>query len=183
MGTQKHFHLSDQLHTFRTIVKRGIVLTASTLTITVGYFNAATAAEVVINLPPGEGCPGFGLRIHIVTNDNRKPVKVFKDEHGNIVRTISTGKGNDLTFTNLRTNSSLHIKANGSNAKSVINADGSETFTNTGHNVLIMFPTDIPAGPSTIQYTGKMIYTVRLDGVFVFEGASGKQIDICTAID
>ena len=54
----------------------------------------------------------------------------------------------------------------------------------TGHNVIILFPTDFPAGPSTIQYVGRVLYTVSADGTntFTLRQVSGTRSDICAAL-
>jgi len=33
-------------------------------------------------------------------------------------------------------------------------------FITIGHNVLILFPSDVPAGPSTTLYVGRVVFTV-----------------------
>jgi len=52
----------------------------------------------------------------------------------------------------------------------------------SGHNVLILFPSDIPAGPTTIQYIGHVEYTVDAQGVFTVTKTTGRQVDICAAL-
>ena len=64
----------------------------------------------------------------------------------------------------------------------VFNADGSQTVTVTGHNVLILFPSDVPAGPSTTLYVGRVVYTIGTDGVFTLVSTSGTATDICAAL-
>ena len=64
----------------------------------------------------------------------------------------------------------------------MFNADGSQTLTVTGHNVLILFPTDVPAGPSTTLYVGRVVFTIGVDQVFTLKSASGKATDICAAL-
>src|SRR5262249_54025888 len=50
-----------------------------------------------------------------------------------------------LTFTNLTTGGTFSTKSNGAVAHKRFNSDGSFTETDTGHNILILFPTDVPA--------------------------------------
>ena len=46
-------------------------------------------------------------------------------------------------------------------------ADGTSTYTTMGHLVLIMFPSDVPAGPSTTLYVGHVVFDVdNATGVF-----------------
>ena len=63
-----------------------------------------------------------------------------------------------------------------------VNPDGTTTVTSTGHNGLILFPTDVPAAPSTTQYVGRIVYTVDESGVFTLVSTSGRSTDICAAL-
>jgi hypothetical protein len=51
-----------------------------------------------------------------------------------------------------------------------------------GYNVIILFPTDFPAGPSTTLYVGRVVYTVDAAGVFRIQTHSGPTTDICAAL-
>jgi hypothetical protein len=53
-----------------------------------------------------------------------------------------------------------------------------------GHDPpLVVFPSDVPAGPTTTQYVGRFVYTVDLaSGVSTFVGAVGPQRDICAEL-
>ena len=55
-------------------------------------------------------------------------------------------------------------------------------MTATGHNVLILFPSDVPAGPSTTLYVGRVVYTIGTDGVFTLVSTRGTATDICAAL-
>jgi hypothetical protein len=48
--------------------------------------------------------------------------------------------------------------------------------------VTILFPTDIPAGPSTTLVAGRVVFTVDQDGVFTVLQMSGEQTDICALL-
>jgi hypothetical protein len=147
----------------------------------------AFAAELII-VPRGLGCPDFNLGIessggHLVTRE-------FFDKNGNVVRVISAGKGVDLTYINYGSDpdepvagESVTIKTAGSVTRTVTNSDGTLTVTGTGHNGLVLFPTDVPAGPTTTQYIGRIIYTVDPNtGVFTLISTSGQQRDICAEL-
>jgi hypothetical protein len=135
----------------------------------------------VIELPAGLACAGFRLRVEIATNPNQVYTE-FKDKNGNIVRSLTAGKGNTLTFTNLVTGEKLLVRSNGSVAHVALGADF-ETWTITGHNVLILFPTDVPAGPTTTLYVGRVVFTVdKATGVFTLESTSGHATDICASL-
>ena len=107
----------------------------------------------------------------------------FEDAEGNVVRSITAGKGTVNTYTNLETGESISINTAGSVNRTTVNKDGTYTVTATGHNGLILFPTDEPAGPSTVQYTGRIVYTIDPDtGVFTLVSTSGRSIDVCDAL-
>ena len=57
-----------------------------------------------------------------------------------------------------------------------------QTIQATGHNVVIFFPTDIPAGPSTTLYVGRVVYTVDAAGVFTLLSTSGRTTDLCVLL-
>jgi len=181
--------------TMRAQLTRAAAATLVTLigstTLSMGAPNTAPPAgppDAVFDLPAGVACATFDLRVEIWNNPNRKEPKVFTDRNGNIVRMLSTGKGNTLAFTNLMNNETRVLKANGANDHVAISPDGLETHASTGHNVLVLFPTDVPAGPSTTLYVGRIVYTVDANpnsptfGVFTLLRASGKATDICAAL-
>jgi hypothetical protein len=146
---------------------------------------AASAAPmpadlVPMELPAGTACD-FGLRVEGV--DSKRHLKEFKDEAGKVVRSIEAGKGYALTFTNLTSGASVTLESNGSVKKSTYDvANGTSINAVTGHNVLIFFPTDIPAGPSTTLYTGRTVYTVDASGVWTLQSTAGQSFDICAAL-
>ena len=95
---------------------------------------------------------------------------------------LTAGKGNPLEFTNPENGESIALRPNGSVTITTFNPDGSLTLVNTGHNVLILFPTDVPAGPSTILYVGRLVLNVDANEVFTLQEFSGRATDICAAI-
>ncbi|MEW9872536.1 hypothetical protein [Arthrobacter sp. HS15c] len=138
-------------------------------------------------LPMGQGCAGFNLEWSWTGTITH--TKEFFDKNGNKVRLLSAGKGTVNTYTNYGTKAkkpvageSITIRTDGSVTETVYNPDGSQTVTATGHNGLIMFPTDVPAGPSTTHYTGKIVYTIGTDGVFTLLSTSGPSIDVCAEL-
>jgi hypothetical protein len=47
-----------------------------------------------------------------------------------------------------------------------------------------MFPTDIPAGPTTTHYIGRIVYNVDPNtGVFTLVRTSRNQRDICAELE
>lgn len=129
-------------------------------------------------LPAGTGCPGFDLGIK--WSGGNVHTKEFTDRNGEPVRVISAGKGFDITYSNGGT--SVTVKTPGSVSKTVFNADGTQTVTSTGHNGLVLFPTDVPAGPTTTHYTGRIVYTVDPTGVFTLVSTAGQERDICAEL-
>jgi hypothetical protein len=142
-----------------------------------------TAAHSALadDFPEGQACPDFALRV-TGTGGNLHS-KEFVDRHGNLVRTITAGKGVLLTYTNLETGTSVTVRTDGSVTQIRENPDGTQTWTATGHNGLILFPTDIPAGPTTTQYIGRIVFNVDpATGIFTLLRTSGSQRDICAEL-
>lgn len=167
--------------TSRQCARFAIIVLSATLTLADFVYAQTDTKDEEIILPADQACPGFALGF--LSEGARKPVKEFKDSAGNVVRTIESGKGKGLTFKNLSTGSTYVVRANGSVTKSVVNSDGTVTYTNTGHTGLILFPTDVPAGPTTTLYIGRMIYSVDPStGVFTFLGSNGRQFDVCALL-
>ena len=136
----------------------------------------AFAADFDFVFPAGAACD-FELR---VTGTGGSAItREFTDSDGNIVRTLTAGRGVDLTFTNVFTDATVSLKGNGSVISTTLDPDGSSTVRSTGHNVLIMYPTDVPAGPSTTLYVGRVTYDVDAQGTFSITGSSGRTRDIC----
>jgi hypothetical protein len=168
----------DRRH--RGVLSVMIVALILTLATVLGSGSPAIAADPdVIDLPAGLACP-FALRVEI--RGGNQVMKEFMDQNGNVVRMLSAGKGSALSFTNRSTGATFSLKANGSVTHTTFNPDGSSTVAITGHNVLILFPTDVPAGPSTTLHEGRVVYTVDTNEVFTVQQVSGKTTDICAAL-
>jgi len=135
------------------------------------------AASDPLVVPKGYACD-FTLQVDS-TPSGHAVKREFTDANGNTVRTLRAGKGDALTFTNIETGATLALRSNGSVARTTTNKDGSSTVVSTGHNVLIFFPSDVPPGPRTTLYIGRVTYTTDSDGVFTFVSSSGQTRDIC----
>jgi len=141
-----------------------------------------------IFLPTGLGCPDFNLGIE--ATGGKLHTKPFLDKNGKPVRILTAGKGVLLTYTNFGPNpddpiagQSIKIKTGGSVSSTRIDPDGSQTVTATGHNGLVLFPSDVPAGPSTTHYIGRIVYHVdTTTGVFTLLQESSNQRDVCAEL-
>jgi hypothetical protein len=140
---------------------------------------AVPPADFAVDLPPGLACD-FPLRLE--GSGGNRHLREFTDENGNVVRSLDAGTGSALRFTNLANGETFSTKSNGAVSHISYNPDGSYTQTSTGHNILILFPTDFPAGPSTTLIVGSVVFTVDLDEVFTLQKVSGKETDICNAL-
>ena len=72
--------------------------------------------------------------------------------------------------------------SNGTVTHIAVNPDGTLTYRMTGHNILILYPTDVPAGPSTALYVGQVGFTVDANAVFTVTSVAGRSVDICAAL-
>jgi hypothetical protein len=155
-----------------------------TVAAVLGFGSPATAdpPDAVLELPAGMACDDFTLRVEI--RGGPQVMREFTDKNGDVVRTLSAGKGSTLVFINLSTQATFALKGNGSVTHTTVNPDGSSTVRDTGHNVVILFPTDVPAGPSTTLYVGQLVYTDSGDPAHVFtvQSFSGQTTDICDAL-
>lgn len=137
-----------------------------------------------ITVPAGLGCPNFDLRITVDESVNRV-FKEFHDRNGNLVRVLSAGRGVTETLTNVLTDTSVTFKTGGSVSRTTPNPDGTYTLTLTGHNIVIIFPTDQPPGPRSTLYLGKVVFTISdpVNNTFLgIQQTSGKQVDICAIL-
>jgi hypothetical protein len=164
------------------LVASASLLAALSLTIAQPSSGAAPAPEPAfeVDLPAGLACT-FPLRLHSSAGEVR--TITFTTENGQPGRIISVKTGVVLTYTNLDTGASVSIKTSGS-VTSAVPLDGvTETRTATGHNGLILFPDDVPAGPTTTQYNGRIVYTFNTATGFVeVLETSGKATDICAEL-
>jgi hypothetical protein len=124
---------------------------ASALAVTTAATASAAEPDFELDIPAGVAC-AFPLHIEGALTGHRV-TREFTDPDGDPVMLLSAGKGNELTFTNPDSAKTLSLPSNGSVQLTKINADGTSTVQTTGHNVVILYPTDVPAGPSTTLYT------------------------------
>jgi hypothetical protein len=178
-GTMKPKTMDRRHRGILSVMMVALILTSA---LVLGSGSPATAADppdAVFEFPAGVACD-FPLRVEVFGGN--QVMKEFRDENGNIVRMLSAGKGSLLVFENLSTGATLSLTTGGSVTQTTFNPDGSQTVTGTGHTVLILFPTDVPAGPSTTLVQGRIVYTIAPDGVFTLQEVSGQTTDICAAL-
>ena len=133
-----------------------------------------------IEFPAGLACPDFGVGINLTGGNQR--VHEFVDEAGNPVRLLTTGTGSTIEFANLLTGETVILRSRGAVSDTRIHSDGSATVTSIGSNLLILFPTDVPAGPSSTLIVGRLVFTVDSAGVFTVQSVSGTTSDICSLV-
>ena len=158
------------------IAAAAAALAASTVA-TAAWGDSATTVQV---FPAGVACADFGLQVEgsggtIKQHD-------ITDRSGEVVRVILAGTGPALTLTNLTSGATYSTPSNGSVTHIAVNPDGTLTYRVTGHNILILYPTDVPAGPSTTLYVGQVGFTVDANAVFTVTSMAGRSVDICTAL-
>ncbi len=142
----------------------------------------AWAAEpITIPLDAGQACQDFPVTISIQQTDTRV-FRQFRDAQGNVVRTLESGRGNELTFTNETSRASVSLPATGAVSRTTVNSDGTQTVVSTGNNVVVLFPTDLPAGPTTTLYVGRLVYTVDAQNNFTVQSFAGRTVDLCAAL-
>lgn len=144
-----------------------------------GSSEQALAADFTLDFPAGLAC-SFELRID--GTGGNQVYREFFDRNGDLVRSITAGTGSALTFTNVGTGSSLSTRSNGAVTQVTYNADGSSTFVTTGHNILILFPSDVPAGPTTTLYVGRVVFNADNAFNFTLLDHRGTATDICAAL-
>jgi hypothetical protein len=114
--------------------------------------------DIEITLPPGLACADFPLIVQ--SRDCILVIKELLDANGSPVQLIQAGRGAKLTFINDDTGAQFVAETPGSVTRVRDNPDGTLTYVTTGHNVLILFPTDVPPGPSPTLTVGHVFFTV-----------------------
>ena len=150
----------------------GLALSLSTVPPAVAADTATFEAGVACSFPLQIVSAGAGPQVN----------KTFEAPDGS-VRILTAGKGSDLLFTNLATGATYTLSGNGAAQWVRVDAAGSARLTLMGHNVLIYFPTDDPAGPSTTLVVGREDIMVDLEtSHFTRLSRTGHTTDICAAL-
>ena len=158
------------------IAAAAAALAASTVA-TAAWGDSATTVQV---FPAGLACADFDLKVEASGGTIKQ--HDITDRSGEVVRVILAGTGPALTLTNLTSGATYSTPSNGSVTHIAVNPDGTLTYRVTGHNILILFPTDVPPGPSTTLYVGQVGFTVDANAVFTVTSMAGRSVDICTAL-
>ena len=159
------------------IAAAAAVLAASTVA-TAAWGDSATTVQV---FPAGVACADFDLQVEGSGGTIKQ--HAFTDRSGQVVRVVLAGTGPALTLTNLTSPATTYsTPSNGSVTHIAVNPDGTLTYRMTGHNILILYPTDVPAGPSTTLYVGQVGFTVDANAVFTVTSVAGRSVDICAAL-
>ena len=151
-------------------------LAASTVA-TAAWGDSATTVQI---FPAGLACADFDLKVEASGGTIKQ--HDITDRSGEVVRVILAGTGPALTLTNLTSGATYSTPSNGSVTHIAVNPDGTLTYRVTGHNILILFPTDVPPGPSTTLYVGQVGFTVDAKAVFTVTSVAGRSVDICAAL-
>jgi hypothetical protein len=162
---------------------RRTVVAAATAALTLGMgTSTALGAEDPFwyEIDAGLACSDFALRVE--GSGGNWHSREFADREGNVVRVLGTGTGPSLTFINLSTGATFSLASNGVTKRDSFGEDGTTTTRMTGHSVLIMFPSDVPPGPSTTLYVGQIVFTIDADGIWTLQSARGTSNDICAAL-
>lgn len=158
------------------IAAAAATLAASTVA-TAAWGDSATTVQI---FPAGLACADFDLKVEASGGTIKQ--HDITDRSGEVVRVILAGTGPALTLTNLTSGATYSTPSNGSVTHIAVNPDGTLTYRVTGHNILILFPTDVPPGPSTTLYLGQVGFTVDANAVFTVTSMAGRSVDICTAL-
>ena len=158
------------------IAAAAATLAASTVA-TAAWGDSATTVQV---FPAGLACADFDLKVEASGGTIKQ--HDITDRSGEVVRVILAGTGPALTLTNLTSGATYSTPSNGSVTHIAVNPDGTLTYRVTGHNILILFPTDVPPGPSTTLYVGQVGFTVDANAVFTVTSVAGRSVDICAAL-
>ena len=158
------------------IAAAAAALAASTVA-TAAWGDSATTVQV---FPAGLACADFDLQVEASGGTIKQ--HDFTDRSGEVVRVVLAGTGPALTLTNLTSGATYSTPSNGSVTHIAVNPDGTLTYRMTGHNILILFPTDVPPGPSTTLYVGQVGFTVDANAVFTVTSVAGRSVDICAAL-
>jgi hypothetical protein len=140
---------------------------------------ASTASAAEIELPAGEACAfPLGLDGGAFPPERR----TFTDPNGNPI-VVLAGKSGAVTYTNLDTEELLTFPSRGTALRVTTRSDGTQLLEFSGNVGILLFPSDVPAGPSTTQINGRLVLSFDpASGFTVVLKQEGKQIDVCAGL-
>lgn len=139
----------------------------------VTFSASAASADFTVHFAAGQAC-SFALDVS-GTGGNR-----VTPPHATGGKVISGGTGSALTFSG--NGKSVSFPSNGAVTITQTRAGGASTLELMGHNVVFLFPTDNPAGPSTTLIVGREVINVDSAGNFDVLSVSGTQTNICALL-
>ncbi|WP_432245680.1 hypothetical protein ACRB8A_04580 [Arthrobacter sp. G.S.26] len=133
------------------------------------------------DFPAGVACAGFDLRVDASGATGR--VRELLDRNGDVVRELTTGRGYDLTFTNLATNKTYFVRSSGSSQVTIPNTDGTFSSVIRGSALIILFPDDKPAGPISYVIKGRSAFDLLANrSTFTSLEIQGRITDVCAVL-
>jgi len=173
---ERHMHPNR----FRRIAISTVLISAA---MTVGAQPAsAQTPEHDVVLPAGQGCPTFSLALD---NIEGPPVrKSTTTTNGTEVILLASGKSGAIVYTNVATGESVAFPSRGTLLKETPTSDPSVVIQEFSGNVgLVLFPTDQPAGPSTVQLNGRLVTVFnKATGATTVKKLVGHKTDICAEL-
>jgi hypothetical protein len=140
---------------------------------------ASTASAAEIELPAGEAC-AFPLGLDGGAFPPER--KTFTDPNGNPI-VVLAGKSGAVTYTNLDTDELLTFPSRGTALRVTTRSDGTQLLEFSGNVGILLFPSDVPAGPSTTQINGRLVLSFDPETGFTeVLKQEGNQIDVCAGL-
>ena len=134
--------------------------------------------QELVTFPAGLACE-FALKIEA----DGSGVRVNREPARGRWQSISAGTGADLRLTNVSTAAAITLQGNGAVVMNQRAGDNGSTITQmTGHNILFLFPTDTPAGPSSTLYVGQVSFATDANANATLLSSSGRSLDLCAAL-
>jgi hypothetical protein len=156
------------------------LVTATVLALAAMIVVAQPASAAAIELPAGVACD-FPLSLDGGAFPPER--KTFTDPNGNSIVVLSAGKSGAVTYTNLDTNELLTFPSRGTALRVTTQSDGTQLLEFSGNVGIILFPSDVPAGPSTTQINGRLVLSFNPETGFTeVLKQEGNQIDVCAAL-
>jgi hypothetical protein len=168
---QRSYHMP--INRFRRLATATVLALAAMIVV------AQPASAAPITLPAGVACT-----FPLVLEGGEFPLEriTFTDPNGNPI-TVLAGQSGAVTYTNDITKESLTFRSRGTALRITEMSDGTQLLEFSGNVGIILFPTDVPAGPSTTQINGRLVMSFDpVTGFTVVLKQEGNQIDVCARL-